>query len=103
MPLPRPLPLHLRRRPRALLFTAARTSGRAACHLQHQLPDIRREYLTEKGCAPNCTISCVHQTSLMDFWRDPQTGTSHEVFHPAPKQPELVTIQVTEKESAMAD
>jgi MoaA/NifB/PqqE/SkfB family radical SAM enzyme len=35
--------------------------------------DLRREYLTEKGCAPACTISCVHQTSLMDFWRDPQT------------------------------
>ena len=35
--------------------------------------DIRREYLTKKGCAPLCTISCVHQISYMDFWRDPQT------------------------------
>jgi MoaA/NifB/PqqE/SkfB family radical SAM enzyme len=34
--------------------------------------DIRREFLTEKGCAPYCTISCVHQTSYMDFWRAPQ-------------------------------
>jgi MoaA/NifB/PqqE/SkfB family radical SAM enzyme len=65
--------------------------------------DIVREYFTEKSCAPNCTISCVHQTSIVDFWRDPQTGTSHETFHPAPKQPELVTIQVNEQESAMAD
>ena len=56
--------------------------------------DIVREYFTEKSCAPNCTISCVHQTSIVDFWRDPQTGTSHEIFRPAPKQPELVSIQV---------
>jgi MoaA/NifB/PqqE/SkfB family radical SAM enzyme len=35
--------------------------------------DIRREYLTEKGCAPYCTISCVHQVSIIDRWRDPQT------------------------------
>jgi MoaA/NifB/PqqE/SkfB family radical SAM enzyme len=34
--------------------------------------DIRREYLTQKPCAPNCTISCVHQASMADFWRAPQ-------------------------------
>jgi MoaA/NifB/PqqE/SkfB family radical SAM enzyme len=34
--------------------------------------DIRREYLTEKGCAPNCTVSCVHQVSVFDNWRAPQ-------------------------------
>src|SRR6266403_108200 len=34
--------------------------------------DIRREYLSEKGCAPNCTVSCVHQVSVFDSWRDPQ-------------------------------
>jgi MoaA/NifB/PqqE/SkfB family radical SAM enzyme len=40
---------------------------------QYGLEDIRREYRTKKGCAPLCTISCVHQISYMDFWRDPQT------------------------------
>ena len=35
--------------------------------------DVRREYLTEKGCAPYCTVSCVHQVSIIDRWRDPQT------------------------------
>ena len=35
--------------------------------------DIRREFLTEKGCAPRCTVACVHYTSYMDFWRAPQT------------------------------
>lgn len=39
---------------------------------RYSVNDIRREYRTEKGCAPMCTISCVHQASLIDFWRDPQ-------------------------------
>lgn len=39
---------------------------------EYSLDDIRREYLTVKGCAPYCTVSCVNQTSYMDFWRDPQ-------------------------------
>ena len=35
--------------------------------------DIRREFITQKGCAPRCTVACVHYTSYMDFWRAPQT------------------------------
>jgi len=34
--------------------------------------DIRREYLSEKTCAPHCTVSCVHQVSIFDSWRAPQ-------------------------------
>ena len=34
--------------------------------------DIRREYVTEKSCAPHCTVSCVHQVSIFDSWRAPQ-------------------------------
>ena len=34
--------------------------------------DVRREYLTEKSCAPNCTVSCVHQVSIFDSWRGAQ-------------------------------
>jgi len=40
---------------------------------KYSVDDIRREYLTKKACAPYCTISCVHQTSIVDRWRDPQT------------------------------
>ena len=43
---------------------------------KYSLADIRREYVTEKGCAPHCTVSCVHQVSVLDSWRGPQ--------HPAP-------------------
>ena len=37
---------------------------------------IRREFLTQKPCAPNCTISCVHHASMADFWRAPQKLTA---------------------------
>ena len=36
--------------------------------------DLKREFLTEKTCAPHCTISCVHQVSYIDHWRAPQTS-----------------------------
>ena len=38
----------------------------------YTINDIRREYLTEKSCAPHCTVSCVHQVSVLDAWRAPQ-------------------------------
>src|SRR5215471_14837271 len=40
---------------------------------EYTVEDIRREFLTEKSCAPMCTVACVHYTSYMDFWRAPQT------------------------------
>jgi MoaA/NifB/PqqE/SkfB family radical SAM enzyme len=45
----------------------------------YTVADIRREYLTEKGCAPNCTVSCVHQVSVVDSWRAPQHPASPAV------------------------
>jgi len=39
--------------------------------------DVRREYRTAKGCAPRCTVACVHQVSKIDFWRGPQDLQSH--------------------------
>jgi MoaA/NifB/PqqE/SkfB family radical SAM enzyme len=58
---------------------------------KYTIEDIRREYLTEKPCAPHCTVSCVHQVSIFDAWRAPQ--------HPAPavatqsRASELVQIE----------
>jgi len=43
---------------------------------QYTIADLRREFYTEKSCAPHCTVSCVHQVSIFDAWRAPQ--------HPAP-------------------
>src|SRR5580700_1391530 len=39
---------------------------------EYTTEDIRREYRTVKGCAPRCTVACVHQVSTIDFWRGKQ-------------------------------
>jgi MoaA/NifB/PqqE/SkfB family radical SAM enzyme len=39
---------------------------------RYTIDDIRREFDTEKACAPFCTVGCVHRVSTMDFWRAPQ-------------------------------
>src|SRR4051794_4960209 len=57
---------------------------------QYTIADIEREYMMEKGCAPHCTVSCVHQVSFLDKWRDPQKKN----VTPAPNaEPELVHIR----------
>jgi MoaA/NifB/PqqE/SkfB family radical SAM enzyme len=50
--------------------------------------DVKREFLTAKSCAPNCTIGCVHRISHIDHWRAPQTKTISPGGHG-----ELVNIQ----------
>lgn len=34
---------------------------------------IRMEFYRKKSCASYCTIACVQQVSVIDFWRGPQT------------------------------
>lgn len=41
--------------------------------LQYGREEIKRQYYTKKGCAPTCTLSCVHQMSMFDRWRGTQT------------------------------
>lgn len=43
---------------------------------EYSVEDIKREFITKKGCAPHCTIACVHYTSNMDYFRAPQTLVS---------------------------
>jgi len=57
---------------------------------KYTIHDLRREYLTEKACAPHCTVSCVHQVSVLDAWRAPQ----HPAAAPAAVSPgDLVQIK----------
>jgi hypothetical protein len=53
-----------------------------------------REFYTEKGCAPRCTVSCVHQIATVDFWRSPQT------LKPAASGPSSATPLVQLRTSA---
>jgi len=52
---------------------------------------MRREYFTEKSCAAHCTVSCVHQVSIFDFWRDPQRPAPAQA--PSSEAGELVQIE----------
>ncbi|HEY1577509.1 MAG TPA: radical SAM protein [Terracidiphilus sp.] len=54
---------------------------------EYTTADVKREFLTAKSCAPNCTIGCVHRISYIDHWRAPQTSTT------SPGSGELVKIQ----------
>jgi MoaA/NifB/PqqE/SkfB family radical SAM enzyme len=37
---------------------------------QYRQADLEREYHTVKPCAPYCTVSCVHQVSMIDQFRE---------------------------------
>ena len=59
--------------------------------MTYTLADVRREYYSEKSCAPHCTVSCVHQVSYLDFFRAPQKT---QPIPPSPTEaPDLVQIQ----------
>ena len=57
---------------------------------QYTREHIRREFLTEKSCAPSCTISCVHQVSLIDHWRAPQMLSAPEAPAGGPRADRVV-------------
>jgi MoaA/NifB/PqqE/SkfB family radical SAM enzyme len=76
-----------------LVHFCSQQRGFPGIPLEHyELRHIRRAFLAEKSCAPNCTLSCVHQVSYVDFWRAPQSRPSAEP-QGAPA-PALVQIQV---------
>jgi len=56
--------------------------------------DLDREFLTEKTCAPNCTVSCVHQISYIDHWRAPQSLTTSPNGDHSDHNSELVNIEL---------
>jgi MoaA/NifB/PqqE/SkfB family radical SAM enzyme len=55
----------------------------------------RREFLTKKACAPGCTVSCVHQISVVDFWRAAQN--LEPPLPPAESRTPLVQLSGAEK------
>ena len=76
-----------------LVHYCSQQRGFPAKALEHYtVEDIRREYVTQKSCAPFCTVSCVHQISYFDFFRGRQT----RVVEPEPAE-QLVTINVARR------
>jgi len=73
-----------------LVHYCSQQRGYPGIPLDQYTPERRqREFLTKKGCAPGCTISCVHQISTMDRWRSPQTLES------GPSAPTGSLVQLT--------
>jgi MoaA/NifB/PqqE/SkfB family radical SAM enzyme len=54
-----------------LVHYCSQQRGRPGIPLaDYTVEDIRREAATPKACAPMCTISCVHQTAMLDEFRE---------------------------------
>lgn len=54
-----------------LVHYCSQQRGRPGIPLdEYTVDDIRREAARPKGCAPFCTISCVHQTTMLDEFRE---------------------------------
>jgi len=54
-----------------LVHYCSQQRGRPGIPLsEYTIEDVRREAARPKECAPLCTISCVHQTAMLDEFRD---------------------------------
>src|SRR5262245_53141738 len=54
-----------------LVHYCSQQRGRPGILLEHYTrDDMAREAAVEKSCAPYCTVSCVHQTAMLDAFRD---------------------------------
>ena len=54
-----------------LVHYCSQQRGHPAIPLErYTLEDLRREAAREKACAPYCTVSCVHQTAMLDAFRE---------------------------------
>jgi MoaA/NifB/PqqE/SkfB family radical SAM enzyme len=54
--------------------------------MKYTLEDFRREFNTEKSCAPHCTVSCSQQVAMLDNWRAPQTLRPNPASVPAAQE-----------------
>jgi MoaA/NifB/PqqE/SkfB family radical SAM enzyme len=66
-----------------LVHWCSQQRGRPGIPLeQYTQNDLDREYLGVKGCAPYCTISCVHRVSILDQFRDEPHASLARFFPP---------------------
>jgi MoaA/NifB/PqqE/SkfB family radical SAM enzyme len=61
---------------------------------EYTTADVKREFVTRKSCAPNCTIGCVHRISHIDHWRAPQTQLVRLGIEKPASKSTLVNIQL---------
>ena len=64
-----------------LVHYCSQQRGRPGIPLDvYTLEDLKREAARPKGCAPFCTISCVHQTAMLDSFREKPQETLMGIF-----------------------
>ncbi len=57
-----------------LVHWCSQQRGYPGVPLENFTAEMRaREFVTHKGCAPRCTVSCVQQVGILDNWRGEQT------------------------------
>src|SRR5262245_21569468 len=67
-----------------LVHWCSQQRGRPGIPLEHYTQeDLDREYLGIKGCAPYCTISCVHRVSILDQFREDPRASLDRFFPPS--------------------
>ena len=70
--------------------------------VEYTLEDIRREYLTEKSCAPYCTVAaCIRP--YFDFWRDPQNPAGLAGRAQSHRSARAIAAQVVERQEGELD
>lgn len=82
-----------------LVHYCSQQRGRPAIPLlEYTQEDLIREGRKKKGCAPFCTISCVHQTAMLDDFRTRPSATLNGILDrarqrdPSWKPPLAITI-----------
>jgi MoaA/NifB/PqqE/SkfB family radical SAM enzyme len=82
-----------------LVHYCSQQRGRPGIPLDdYTVDDLRREAAKPKGCAPFCTISCVHQTAMLDDFRERPKETlagildRRKALNPAFRPPAAVRI-----------
>jgi MoaA/NifB/PqqE/SkfB family radical SAM enzyme len=86
-----------------LVHHCSQQRGYPAIPLEEYTPEMRRrEYFSQKHCAPLCTISCVQQVATIDNWRHPQRWMAPLPARP-PAPASLVQVQAKPTLSEQTD
>lgn len=79
-----------------LVHWCSQQRGRPGIPLEQYGPeDLQREYHRDKGCAPLCTVGCVHRVAQVDELReDPQRTLAQWFASPVPGEPPRFPLPV---------
>ena len=82
-----------------LVHYCSQQRGRPGIPLEkYGAADLEREAAREKPCAPYCTVSCVHQTAMLDSIRENPRQVLHDMIaarrerNPAYRPPALINV-----------